>query len=69
TARFKDMEDKWGNQLKDTTGSISDGLRSRDQALEQITKQQQDWMKDSLDNLKDALGSGGLKNEKDPLWT
>lgn len=69
TARFKEMETKWSDQLKDTTGSIADGLRSRDEALEQVTKNQQEWMKDSLDSLKDALGAGGLKHEKDPLWT
>ncbi|PED82320.1 hypothetical protein CON65_12615 [Bacillus pseudomycoides] len=67
--KFKDL----GDQLKDKTSSGGGGgggyYIPDDSATRDMLQQQKDWVRDSLDQMKDNLGVGSIHNDRGPTWT
>lgn len=55
--------------LKDINSSLQNQLKDYDDKNKEFQKLQQDWMKDSLANMKDSLGIGAIRNDTDPTFT
>lgn len=66
---MKDAQDGWGNMFKDFSEKMTNQMKEMDERSKEYNKQQQEWVKDSFVNIKDALGVGAIRNEDNAIFT
>lgn len=66
---MKDAQDGWSDMFKDFSDKMTNQMKEMDDRNKEYAKQQQDWVKDSFVNMKDALGVGAIRNEDNATFT